>query len=219
MKSKKLIITLLMMTSILIVLMPNSNAVLNSNGSTAAVGNSTNWIKWIRQLECLGGGLGLAETLNDDMTSSSGSNNIDVHLQRNTEYGAMVILAVSSYGNPNTIASGATTTGNETGIVYIGTKNDGEATASAADSSSNIYDGINVKYYDRYKENDRTYYKLGDATLETHGWQSGTGSSGLDNLDGYARGYSSIFSYDAAWINHHTRGSTARAAVVCGEGI
>ena len=91
------------MTSILILLMPNSNAVLNSNGSTAHATRPAYWITAIRQLETLGGGMGLTETLNSDLSSSSGSNNIDVHMEKNTEYGALAILTVSSYGNPNTV--------------------------------------------------------------------------------------------------------------------
>ena len=69
MKNKKLIITLLMMTSILILLMPKSNAVLNSNGSTAAINMPASWITPIRKLETLGGGMGLTETLNADLSS------------------------------------------------------------------------------------------------------------------------------------------------------
>lgn len=70
----------------------------------------------VRKMEELGGAMGLTETLNDNLTSTT-SNNIDVHIERNTEYGAMAILSVSNYGNPSKIKNGETTTGNKSGIV------------------------------------------------------------------------------------------------------
>ena len=51
------------------------------------------------------------------MLDTSEANNLDIHMQKTTEYGAMAILSVSSYGNPNKITSGETTTGNSTGVV------------------------------------------------------------------------------------------------------
>ena len=71
----------------------------------------------VRKMEELGGTMGLSETLNDNLTSSSTSNNIDVHMEKNTEYGALAILSASSYGNPNKVEDGNTTTGNVTGVV------------------------------------------------------------------------------------------------------
>ena len=237
MKNKKLIITLLIVASILIVLMPNSNAVLNSNGSTAAVGNSTNWIKWIRQLECLGGGLGLAETLNDDMTSSSGSNNIDVHLQRNTEYGAMAILSASAYGNQNVIANGETTTGNKTGV-YINFNK--EWVSAGTLKSCSEYFNANSKYKNLYTRNYKAI--AGDAIEEvtignisdwgTKTWHSSGNESSrwyLDNdQSGLIRAYDAtggIFSYYAyqhastSSSAHYSYGRHTRAVIVVGEGF
>ena len=234
MKNKKLIITLLMVTSILILLMPKSNAVLNSNGSTPLATRPAYWITPIRQLETLGGGMGLTETLNSDLSSSSGSNNIDIHMEKNTEYGALAILTVSSYGNPNTVTAYGTSTGNETGVVYGALKregysggyNNGEAVASASydsNDSTRAFMTVNQKYvnmYYRISSYDDYPFKIGDAMQETKGWQNSkkyTVSTGFSDM--FMRGEGSIFSYDTNSWDHHQVFGTARAAVVCGEGI
>ena len=95
----------------------SSKAVLQSNGNTGATYNLSDWMINVRKMEELGGTMGLSETLNDNLTSSSTSNNIDIHMQKNTEYGALAILSASSYGNPNKVNDGETTTGNATGVV------------------------------------------------------------------------------------------------------
>lgn len=118
MKKRQLIITLLMLAVILIILTPNSNAALQSNGATPTVQNLPSWLTSIRTMEGVGGALGLTETIDSStLLSTSGSNNLDIHMEKNTEYGAIAILSASSYGNPNKIENGGTTTGNETGIV------------------------------------------------------------------------------------------------------
>ena len=113
----KKIISVLFITIICLIFIPNKNfAVLQSNGNTPATYGLNDYIVNIRKMEELGGAMGLTETLNENLTSTT-SNNIDVHLERNTEYGAMAILSASSYGNPNNVNNGETTTGNKTGIV------------------------------------------------------------------------------------------------------
>ena len=99
----------------------SSKAVLQSNGNDGATYNLNDWMMNVRKMEELGGAMGLGETINDNLTSSGASNNIDVHMQKNTEYGALAILSASSYGNPNKINSGETTTGNanETTIIPV----------------------------------------------------------------------------------------------------
>lgn len=113
----KKIISILFITCMCLVCMPNLNfAVLQSNGNTPAAYGLNDYIVNVRKMEELGGAMGLTETLNDNLTSTT-SNNIDVHIERNTEYGAMAILSVSNYGNPSKIKNGETTTGNKSGIV------------------------------------------------------------------------------------------------------
>lgn len=73
-------------------------------------------------------------------------------MEKNTEYGAMAILSTSSYGNPNIIANGDTTTGNKTGIV-INFNNEWVSAKSERNA------GININIADRYVN----MYEFGDA--------------------------------------------------------
>lgn len=106
-----------------ILCMPNSAyATLQANPATQYVTkkSGTTWISEFRKMETTGGAMGLTEQLNSDLTPKTDSNNIDVHMMKNTEYGAIAILSASSYGNPTTIARSTvkTTTGNKTGVYY-----------------------------------------------------------------------------------------------------
>lgn len=202
----------------------NSKAVLQSNGNTAAKYNVEQWISNIRKMEALGGVMGLSETLNSNLTSSSESNNIDVHMQKNTEYGALAILSASSYGNSNKIESGNTTTGNATGVVMQLNR---EWVAAGIISDSGTYTNAVRRYKDAYTSS--YVAKNGDAIAETAGWH-GSGASKWfgDNWKcGLIRSYSgSIFSYYAyAQSYHHYydgyygHAYSSRAVVVVGEGI
>jgi len=93
------------------------HAVVQANGNDGTAYNLSDWMINVRKMEELGGTMGLSETLNDNLTSSSTSNSIDVHMEKNVEYGALAILSASSYGNPNKVEDGNTTTGNVTGVV------------------------------------------------------------------------------------------------------
>lgn len=103
--------------------------------------------------------MGLNETLNTDLTPTK-SNNIDVHMMRSTEYGAMAILSASGYGNPQTLQNSSikTTTGNKTGIYIIPNNYDyWEAVAGSFNSLS-----INTRYWDKYTSSENSA-KVGDA--------------------------------------------------------
>ena len=170
--NKKIILTSIVML-IMLLCTSTVHAAIQSSGGAPAQNYAATWITSIRQMESVGGGFGLSETINSDLTSSSGSNNIDVHMEKNTEYGAMAILSASSYGNPNKITNGKTTTGNETGIV-INFRNASnglvyEWTASTSKQSGAI--GSKKNKYRNYYINNTA--KIGDATLETNGWYGG----------------------------------------------
>ena len=170
----KTIVIILTIIIIWCILMPISNAALQSNGGTAAKYGIETWITNIRKMETLGGTLGLTETIKSDLTSSSGSNNVDIHMEKNTEYGAIAILSASSYGNPSKIANGETTTGNESGIyMYINQ----EWVAGGTISWSSIYSQANNKYKNIYTES--YVAKKGDAITETSGWHGSTSSQWL----------------------------------------
>lgn len=147
------------------------------------------------------------------MLDTSEANNLDIHMQKTTEYGAMAILSVSSYGNPNKITSGETTTGNSTGVVmplkYEWTQG-GDTT---------WYDSRYRNYYDRNNETSR----LGDALLETKGWHN-SAYGWLNSYSTLIRGGSNgIFSYTEGNSSDPGYWSTgeypSRAVVVVGEGI
>ena len=116
MKKKKMLLLILMMTIGIIVGKGNSSqAALQSNGGSPATKKVNDWLWQIRTMQATGGTLGLTDTISGT-NLTSGNKNLDIHMQKNTEYGALVILATSSYGNLNKIESGQTTTGNQTGV-------------------------------------------------------------------------------------------------------
>ena len=210
------------------------HAAIQSSGGTVANKDAITWMKSIRQMEGVGGGFGLSETINSNLTSSSGSNNIDVHMEKNTEYGAMAILSASSYGNPTKIEDGQTTTGNETGIVM---KMNQEWVAAGTIKESTLYYNAAGKYKNVY--NHVYASKIGDTISETAGWHGSDTSTWLtcyngndiaDYYNGLLRSYSkSIFSYYgysilqassqyslyAAYLAPHP----TRCVVIVGEGI
>lgn len=202
----------------------SSKAVLQSNGNDGATYNLSDWMMNVRKMEELGGAMGLSESINDNLTSSSDSNNIDVHMQKNTEYGALAILSASSYGNPNKINSGETTTGNATGVVM---KFNNEWVAGMNEKTL-------VDYSNRYKNlYVRTYSeKKGDAISETFGWHGADGNAWMnsyENYNGIIRSLSTgIFTYYANVGNFaevYWSGAAislpyySRAVVVQGDGI
>lgn len=221
--TKNIIITSMAFGAMVLSGTTSSKAVLQSNGNTGATYNLSDWMINVRKMEELGGAMGLSETLNSNLTSSSSSNGIDVHMQKNTEYGALAILSASSYGNPNKVNDGETTTGNATGVVM---KLNYEWVAG-------MHRDALTGYVSRYKNTyDQSYVaKNGDAIAETAGWH-GSGSSQWIwewlNDAGVVRAVSgSIFSYYAR--SHTNSGSQnvghinnlyrSRAVIVQGEGI
>lgn len=225
----KKIISILFITCMCLVCMPNLNfAVLQSNGNTPSIYPLNTWPSKIREMEKLGGAMGLTETLNDNLTSTT-SNNIDVHMEKNTEYGAMAILSASSYGNPNIIANGDTTTGNKTGIV-INFNN--EWVSARNEERLGVINTIANRYVDIYKYNNKDYVsKYGDATMETKSWHNSKSSSffelnSADNtgmkralgnsIFGYSGYYSAYTGGDEDGRNYSYR---SRAVVVCGKDL
>lgn len=213
-----------------------SKAVLQANGNEGATYNVTNWMINIRKMEELGGAMGLTESINEDLTTNGESNNIDVHMQKNTEYGALAILSASSYGNPNKIEDGDTTTGNATGVVM---KLNSEWVAGG--TIKNVPNYANAKL--RYKNIQEQNYiqQKGDAVQETKGWHGAIHSWGIndaalkyeDNTGIVRASQESIFSvcslaecWYGSWGSIHFSGISywptehySRAVIVSGEGV
>ena len=158
---RKVIMTTILVTAgILMIGGTSSNAALQANMTTHnAKGTKTGaqWIEQIRQMETAGQTMGLNETLNTDLSPKT-SNNIDVHMMRSTEYGAVAILSASGFGNPKKLSevSIKSSTGNVTGV-YMGDR--WEWTAGVC-SAATV--GKNARYYDLYTTSN-TSAKVGDA--------------------------------------------------------
>lgn len=226
-KKKYLIIIMLLAMLILIIKPTDSQAALQSNGGTEKKYLINDWMLKIRKMQKSGGTLGLSDTINANLTSTN--TNLDIHLQKNTEYGAMAILSASSYGKPNKIENGKTTTGNKTGIVI---KQNGEITAAGLEGiSSNSTNWKNAvgRYKNIYEVTYKT--KIGDAIKETKGWYITGGFSaedswinsdrpvlyrGFSESSGSAR--SSIFTYKSTYMTNSSYAKTARAVIVVGTG-
>lgn len=173
---KKLIFVLIALGIICAIMPIGVKAALQSNGDTPTQANVNDWMWNIRQMQATGQTLGLTDTINTT-NLTSGNKNLDIHMQKNTEYGAMILLGVSQYGNPNKLnTNGVTTTGNKTGIVLNINKE------WVAGVTSSIV-ATNVKNASaRYKNIYTTSYveKKGDAIATVGNWHGSTGNTWLN---------------------------------------
>ena len=223
---KVLITTALVTASMLAIGGTSSQAALQANATTHAAGKTYTGaalIQSIRQMETAGQTMGLTETLKTDLTSNT-SNNIDVHMMKTTEYGAMAILSASGFGYSGKLADAPvkSTTGNVTGVYITGTRY--EWTAGVCDATTV---GKNARYYDLYKINDQTSAKVGDALgLDTYttnpgcsGWHGASYLSWLsDARYGFCRGGYEMFSFSGygTWTGYNGCG---RGVAVVGTGL
>lgn len=203
-------------------------AVLQANKNTKnkpKANNAINWIRDIRKMEETGGAMGLNEMLNSDLTVASESNNIDVHMMKSTEYGAIAILSASGYGNPNndintavTVDNNTTTTGNNTGIFIRGY-------IPVAAGNNKTFPNINKIYYDEYTD-DYNSVKVGDAlgNATTNnpgcaGWHSTyIGNWFGENRNIIGRAYEGIFGFSVGTVDYWSTGA-GFGVVVCGVGL
>lgn len=221
-KTKLIITTLIIMLAIILLNTMEVNATLQANPNTHYQNtySATNWMTNFRQMEEKDGGMGLSETLNEDLTASSKSNNIDVHMMRSTEYGAIAILSASGYGNNQTLQNSTTktTTGNKTGVYFSG----GNWEFVAGGIEGYIFSEVNKKYYDTYKNGDRSSARVGDALGERtnngcQGWHSASKADWINYSESYLnRGTSGVFSFEdeIASMAYWSRG-----VAVCGNDL
>lgn len=213
---KKYLMILFLALSITILPMGGVKAALQANPNTHVqkTDSSTNWMNNIRKMEEANGAMGLSESLNSDLTSKE-SNNIDVHMMRATEYGAIAILSASGYGNSKTLQNSSikTTTGNKTGVYFTG--NNWEWIAGGLQGS--VFVGVNDKYYDSYTKSSSSA-RVGDAFV-CNDWHSATYSGWVTGSNPFVRANQGIFSF--ANNNYGISGSGAwgRGVAVCGTGI
>lgn len=222
-KTKLIITTLIIMLAIILLNTIEVNATLQANPTThyvkTNIKSAEKWMSGFRQMEEKDGGMGLSETLNEDLTASSKSNNIDVHMMRSTEYGAIAILSASGYGNSQTLQASTikTTTGNKTGIYF----SDSNYEWVAGGLENTIFFGTNKKYYDTYTT-DRSSARVGDALGERtnngcRGWHSAN-DDGWVNLshECFRRVKGGIFSFDADGKSYN---KWSRGVAVCGNDL
>ena len=233
MKVKNKILTAMVFGTILSgLIIPNkANAALQSNGGTPVKKYASEWILQIRQMQELGGTLGRTDSV-DKTNLTSNATDLDIHMEKNTEYGAMVILSASAYGNPNKIEDGGTTTGNSTGIVF-NLSNERVAAKRNVKTTYMAFDNASPRYINNYSNES----KVGDALIETKGWHGSTNYLWFNNdLSGLLRGIKeSVFSYFGGYDNEFLNGVyvpaglnnsgnyetnwSSRAAIVVGTGL
>lgn len=224
--NKTILIFILILTFAIVLPFSNVKAVLQSNPTThyKTILEWGSWMKEIRRMEEAGNAMGLNETLNTDLTSSSKSNNIDVHMMKSTEYGAMAILSASGYGNPKKLQESTekTTTGNKTGVYISGES--WECVAGGVQGC--IYSGVNQRYFNSYTKAQESA-KIGDAlgTSKTTnqgcaGWHDAKNSYWVDSgsYPNMGRGKDGLFSYGSTYFVGYG-GSYCRGVAVCGIGL
>lgn len=212
---KKYLMILFLALSITILPMGGVKAALQANPNTHVkkTATPTNWMNNIRKMEEANGAMGLSESLNSDLTSKE-SNNIDVHMMRATEYGAIAILSASGYGNSKTLQNSSikTTTGNKTGVYFTG--NNWEFNAGGL--SGKIFSGVNAKYYDKYTGSSSSA-RVGDAFGCTR-WHSASNYYWLASEHPYfKRGEGGLFSFANDYTGEYN--SLCRGVAVCGVGL
>ena len=196
-----------------------SAAVQSRPGVTSLKNTTANdfFVK-IRQMEVEGGTLGKKAQLDSTTYLDSSNNGIDVHMAKNTEWGAAAMLAASPYGSAPSGRSDASTTGNATGIFQMA---DGTYEYVAG-----IYNTSN-DYMSKLKNADSRYVniytgevaKRGDATLETKNWKSSSRANFVNSsYPIFTRSYSALFGYnndDGNSISY----ISSRAVMCVGSGL
>jgi len=184
----------------------------------------------IRNMEATGQVMGLNATLNANGIETSASNNIDVHMIKNTEWGAIAILGASQYGaidqNTQIGVAKSSTTSNNYGIFQMNINNSGEYVAGINNAVATTHGNLgkiktmantNSRYVDVYTGTlNNIPPKIGDATTGTYGtadWKGAQYQLGLGAVSKFIliRGYgaavgsqNSIFSYVSSMGNSST---------------
>ena len=222
---KKKVILSMVIIILILVLPLQTKAVLQANPNTNGVkaDTNTNWMTNIRNMETLNQAMGLQETIDaTTKKATSSSNNIDVHMIKTTEWGAVAILSASGYGNSSVLQTSTikSTTGNKSGVYFPLAY---EWTAGGLEGS--IFSGVDAKYYDSYTTST-TSAKAGDAlgTSTTinpgcAGWHSSSFINWVMASGSYfyfIRGENSLYSFRGREGGYNY---LCRAVVVCGEGF
>ena len=223
-RAKLILITLVIMLATILLSTIEVNATLQANGKTSKTATTDAWISQFRNMEKQGEGMGLSETINADLTAKSASNNIDVHMAKSTEFGAMLILTASAYGNPSNEPDISTSTGIATGVSFCYSNENVAATTNVS-----FLNSFNRKYWDGYSGNLEYVHRgdaLGTKTASNpgcHGWHGSKGSRELSEKilrGGRKQGIFTVYPYQQDDQGAYARSSSySRGVAVCGEGL
>ena len=240
---RKIYFTLFIFFVAIIAFTINSEAAYQSRPNFSSLVNTTtnSFFENIRKMESADGPMGLnAEfTVSDtEVKETSASNNIDVHMIKNSEWGAAVLLASSGYGAGRDDDAGIWTTGpnNYTGIYGMGNSN-WEYTASYCQKGGSTITGSTnyrsllhsyqgTKYVDQYvnKNNQATadYDSFtvikGDAIINVMNLHSRHKNLVTSDNPVFKRGNNGVFAFNRNNGNSNSN-NTSRAVAVCGAGL
>lgn len=222
-RNKKGKIQFVILTTIIlcgITTISNASLQVRPNAKSKTSISADKFFSQIRQMENSGEAMGLFATIDDTGTETSGSNNIDVHMIKNTEWGGAAMLSASAYGEAPSGRSDASTTGNSYGI-YQMADYPSEYVAGIVKDSNKIGNIKNVagRYRNEYTAGDENTSIPGDAIKECKGWKLATEQSFVyEGVPIFARSYGSLFSY-GSYDGYRHQSYTSRVAVVCGSGF
>ena len=230
----------MLLVSLLLTLMfPIScNASLQSRSNVTSLTNKTasEFFRLCREMETSSGPMGLNAIITTDETTgkveeTSTSNGIDVHMIKNTEYGAAALLSASAYGNCPSGSSSSSTTQNKSGIMQMAggqweyvagiLKTELITSTNAKNNYLKSIIASDDKYKDVYDSTtmSETSYKSGDATYETQKWRGASRAHWLSAFDPvFYRSYYGVF-YFVSSVGNADSNLGSRAAVVCGVGL
>ena len=229
--NKKLILSIIIVLAIILI-NGNVHAVGGQASGTSSLYSKTvsYFFELIRAMESPTGTLGVDSNINTTTYVDSSSNGIDCHLEKNTEYGTITLLAASEYGNATSTDSASTAIG-ATGVFQMNNGNreyvantwssaeNGTATTNSFNGALTSADARYVNKYYGTKDNftSRGYVIKGDGLIQTDGW----GGDYFFVTSGYPvfyRGDDGLFGYDYNY-GHSISNNGARAVVVCGSGL
>ena len=229
--NKKLILSIIIVLAIILI-NGNVHAVGGQASGTLSLYSKTvsYFFELIRAMESPTGTLGVDSNINTTTYVDSSSNGIDCHLEKNTEYGTITLLAASEYGNATSTDSASTAIG-ATGVFQMNNGNreyvantwssaeNGTATTNSFNGALTSADARYVNKYYGTKDNftSRGYVIKGDGLIQTDGW----GGDYFFVTSGYPvfyRGDDGLFGYDYNY-GHSISNNGARAVVVCGSGL
>ena len=205
-------------------------------GQASGTSNSTYktvsyFFELIRTMETSTGTLGVNSNINTTTYVDSSGNGIDCHLEKNTEYGTIALLAASEYGNTTSDGGGASTGVGATGVFQMNngkyelianTWNAEENGTPATNSYNGALISADSRYVNKYygtKDDftSRGYVIKGDGLIQTEGWGGNTIFVNLGNPT-FLRGGGGFFGYSSGG-GSGSANNCARAVVVCGAGL